>query len=154
MVQHPFYFIISIVLLVVVLGYVCNRVAFLQSARRVEGKVITVTGTDSRCGSRRARHPCTRFDAVVQYKTPETGRDYTLNLDAGTAYGRSQDVEKARLRMGEQVRIAYDPDAPHKSFEDTFYGIWGTPLMLGFFQIVAFVSSFGENRRRRRGAFG
>jgi len=153
MVQHPFYFIISIVLLVVVLGYVCNRVVFLQNARRVEGKVVSVTGTDSTCGSRRSRHSCTRFDAVVQYKAPETGRDYTVRLKAGTAYGRFQELEKARLRMGEQVRIAYDPNAPHKSFEDTFYGIWGTPLMLGFFQIVAFFSSFGDSRRRRS-AFG
>jgi Protein of unknown function (DUF3592) len=153
MVGHPVYFIISVILLLVVAGFACQRAVFLQSARRIEGKVVGVTATDSRCGSRRSRHDCTRFKAHVKYTPPETGRDYTLDISAGSAYGNFQPLEKARLHTGESVKIAYNPQSPQTAYEDTFWGIWGTPVSIMIAQIVAFFSSLGEPRRKRS-AFG
>ncbi|MEZ0259766.1 MAG: DUF3592 domain-containing protein [Alphaproteobacteria bacterium] len=153
MIKHPVIFLVSFALLLAAIGFAAQRVIFLQSARRIEGKVISVTGKDSRCGGRRTRYNCTRFEAKVEYTPQETGRTYQIALDAGTTRGHYMPVDHATHRQGQAVKVAYAPDAPDTAYEDTFWGIWGTPLQVMFYQLVAFWASLGESRDRRGYSF-
>lgn len=149
MIKQPIFFIISIALLLVIGWFVVDRIIFLQNAKRITGKVVSVSAHNDRCGSRRSRYSCTRFDALIQYTPPETGRSYTLSLGAGSARGYDQPVSRASYHIGQGVQVAYDGRKPEVSYEDSFFGIWGTPLMVFFFQITTFFSSLTEPRRRR-----
>lgn len=149
MIKQPIFFIISIGLLLVIGWFVVDRMVFLQNAKRITGKVVSVSSHNDRCGSRRSRYSCTRFDAKVQYTPPETGKSYTLSLGAGSSRGHNQPVSRASYQIGNSVQVAYDARKPETSYEDSFFGIWGTPLMVFFFQITTFFSSLTEPRRRR-----
>ncbi|MEZ0260368.1 MAG: DUF3592 domain-containing protein [Alphaproteobacteria bacterium] len=148
MIKQPLFFIISIALLLVIGWFVVDRIVFLQNAKRITGKVVSISAHNDRCGSRRTRYSCTRFDAKVQYTPPETGKNYIMNLGAGSVRGHNQPVSRSGYQIGSGVQVAYDARKPETSYEDTFFGIWGTPLMVFFFQITTFFSSLTEPRRR------
>jgi hypothetical protein len=148
-IRQPLYAMLSAVLLAVVLWFVADRVMFLKRAQHTTGSVVSVTARNDRCGGRRSRHSCTRFQAAVRYSPEGGGASYSLSLSGGDAYGYDQPVSRASYAVGQRVPVVYDPAHPEKSYEDSFTGVWGTPIMAFVFQIVFFFTSLTEPRRRR-----
>lgn len=149
--QRLFCFAVSFILLLVFGWLTVDRVIFLHHARRTEGRITSITGTDSTCGGRRNRHPCTDFTAQVQYKPQETGQTLTLSVDAGSARGHFQSIDLASRRIGQSVTVAYSPARPATAYEDTFWGVWSTPLQVLFFQVLAFIFGLPDRNRYSSG---
>lgn len=147
MIKRPIYLVISLILLVIVLGYSVERVLFLQSAQKTMGKVISLSAYNSRCGGRRNRHSCTKYDATVEFFTTD-GVKWLLPISAGSHRGHNMPVSYADHKVNQPIPVIYSPTNPKKAYEDTLFGVWGGPLMLLFAQIGTFFSSFFEGRRR------
>lgn len=56
-------------------------------------------------------------------------------------------ISQAKHLVGQQVPVAYDPDRPGRAYRDSFWDIWGAPLMTFFVQLFAFFGGFSEKRR-------
>lgn len=148
MIKQPLYAVISLVLLVVVAGYAIERLAFLKRAEHTTGTVINVTSYNSRCGGRRSRYSCTKFNASVDFLTRESSK-YTLKISVGSSRGHNQPLEYADVKVNGQVPVVYDPQNPSKAYEDTTWGVWGTPIMILIFQLGSFFTSMSEPKRRK-----
>ena len=149
MIKRPMYAIISSVLLVVVVGYIIERVSFLRRAERTVGIVTEISSFNGRCGTRRSKHDCTKFYAKVHFTPMNTENIYLLEISAGSKRGHYQPISFANLKKNDSVPVVYDPHNPKKSYEDSLWGVWGTPIMIFFFQIGSFFSSLTEGRRRK-----
>jgi len=141
--------IISLVLLLVVAWFVVDRIMFLQTAKKAAGSVVSLTSHNDRCGSKRSRHSCTRYHAIVGYAAEETGRRHSLKISAGTSRGHDQPLSNASMQMNDVVPVIYSSGNPDKVYEDTTYGVWGTPIIALVAQLCAFFTSLTEPRRRR-----
>jgi hypothetical protein len=51
--------------------------------------------------------------------------------------------------MGQQVGVVYSPSDPARAYENTFFGVFGAPLMAGIMQIATLFGSMSEGRGRR-----
>ena len=119
-----------------------------MSAETTVGEVITVDASDDTCGSKRSRHSCTKFTARVQYQTPP---DLTFHIlvSAGSARGHGQPVERAVPNVGDRLEVVYSTETPSRAYQNTLFGVWGVPLMAGFFHVATMIGSLTEGRRRR-----
>ena len=149
MIRQPLWAIVSLVVLVVLAGFVVERCMFLYRAERAIGRVIAVDSYNSTCGRRRSRYSCTEFDATVEFSTKTAAR-YTLEVSAGTARGYNQPLSRASRRVSDGVPVVYDPNKPTKAYEDSVWGVWGMPIILAMFQVASFFSSLCEPKGRRR----
>jgi hypothetical protein len=149
--QRLFCFAVALILLLVGGWLTVDRIAFLSHARRTEGRVTSITGFDTTCGGRRTRRPCTEFTAKVQFTPQETGQTYSMNVDAGTASGSYQSIERANRRLGQAVQVAYHPDRPATAYEDTFWGVWCRPMQVFFFTMLAFLFGLPDRSRNSSG---
>jgi hypothetical protein len=149
MIKRPFTFIVSVMLLIVALGFGAERTLFLLRAKKTTGTVVGVTASNDRCGSGRSRrYECTRFGATVEFTTT-TGATAIYRLPAGSSTGHGQPVTLATLHEGGAVRIVYDPKHPQRAYRDTARDVWGTPVATAFGGVLAMVTSFFERRSRR-----
>jgi hypothetical protein len=148
MIKQPTYALISLVLLVVVAGYAIERLMFLKRAEYTTGKVIDVTSYNGRCGGRKSRYSCTKFNASVEFLTGERSR-YTFRISAGNARGHNRPLEDAKVVVDDQVPVVYDPRNPSKAYENTTWGVWGNPIMILILQLGSFFTSLSEPRRRK-----
>ena len=149
MIKQPVFAVVAFLLLLVLAWFVVDRLLFLETAKRTSGRVVNVSAQNSSCGGRRSHYSCTQFNAIVEYTPEGQSRPYHLSLSAGSARGHNQPVSRASLAQGGSVRVAYNPRDPEESYEDSFSGIWGTPILVFVIQISSFFTSLTEPRRRR-----
>lgn len=149
MIKQPIWAIASLVALLIIGGFVVDRCIFLHTAEHTIGRVLALNSYDSRCGRRRSRYNCTKFDATVEFSTKAAAR-YTLEVSAGSARGYHQPLSSASLRVNEGVPVVYDPNKPTRAYEDSLWGVWGTPIMLAVFQITSLFVSMTEQKGKQR----
>jgi hypothetical protein len=150
MIKQPVFAGIAGVLFLIFAGYVINRLIFINNSERTTGIVENITGSNSRCRSgRKSRHNCTKFNATIRFNPLNESKEYRLELSAGSSRGHNQPISDASYQIGESVPVVYDPDAPDNVYLDSFYGLWATPIYLFVLQIISFVSSLMEPRRRQ-----
>lgn len=146
-IKQPIYGVIAAILLVVISGYVIERILFLQIAEKTTGTVYDISSTNSRCGGKR-RHNCTKFNASIKFNPLNNESEVRFVISAGSSRGHNRPLKEADYRVGENVPVVYDPNKPTKAYEDSFFGVWGVPIMLLFFQIISFFTSLTEPKRR------
>lgn len=129
------------------LYFLIDRIQFVSVAQTTPGTVEQVTAKNSTCKRRRySRYACTLFRATIGYDVE--GRHYRLQVAAGRARNHNQPISRAKYRKGERERVAFDPDRPSRAYRDTFWDIWGTPLMTFFVQLAALIAGRAEQRRK------
>ena len=142
-VKSPVMFWFSMVLVLVVLGFVADRTLFLMRAVDATGNVVDLSAANGSCScGRHCSYACTKFLAQVSFQA--AGTPAALWVSAGTAHGHDCPVAQARYGIGDQVPVIYNPHNPTEAYRNTFMDVWGTPLMALFFQIVTLISSFGK----------
>jgi hypothetical protein len=149
MIKQPLFFGISGLLLLVFVGFLLQRIYFLQRASRTVGTVSSISSVNSSCGGgrRRSSYPCTKFTATVKFVARNT-MSYALNLSAGSARGSNQSNLSASYRSGQNVKVIYNPKDPSTAYEDSLMGVWGTPFMVLFMQLLTGISSLFEPRKK------
>jgi hypothetical protein len=153
LIRQPILFFISVVLLLVLVGFVAERIYFLSTAKRTAGTVISVTSSNSTCGSRgrrggSRRYPCTKYRAQVEF-VAEGGRQSSFEVSAGSKRGHNSALSYANYKSQQVVPVVYDPKKISKAYIDDFMGVWGIPFMIFITQILTFFSSFFDSRKRR-----
>jgi hypothetical protein len=146
MIKQPWLAGVSAVLLFVVLGFVVDRLLFLRSAQTSMGTVVNVTSYNGTCGSKNNRHTCTKYNADVEFPDKQNTR-HRLNISAGSCRGSNQSLSNASYGIGAKVEVVYDPDKPSRAYPNTFFGVWGTPIMVFAFQISSFLGSLFDKKR-------
>ena len=71
-----------------------------------------------------------------------------MNVGAGSSRGSNQPVASASRHAGDPVRVVYSPRNPTKAYQDTFFGVWGAPVIAAGLQIATMLGSMSEGRRR------
>jgi len=107
-------------------GVVLNSTyQFLDWASYSDGVVTELVRNRSNQGSGRGS-----YAPVVEFKT-ESGE--TIEFVSTTS------SNPPSFRKGERVEVVYDPWSPQDAKINSFFSLWGTPLILGF---LGFVFSF------------
>lgn len=138
------------VVLILFLSSCIERVLFLKNAVRVNGTVLSITGTEGTCvdyrrpryraGEKRIRFDsCTKFVATVGYTSPNNARS-TFIVEAGQRRGIEQPIKYASLIVGERVQAIYDSRDPARVYKDTLWGVWDVPIMIFIVFIVGVIS--------------
>jgi hypothetical protein len=134
-------------LLTLPLGYfLYDRIEFVRTAQRINATVEDIWASNDRCGRKRARYACTKYQARLRYEVQ--GGQYRLSVSAGQSRGHNQPISRAEYRIGGTDVVAYDPRKPSRGYRDRTWDIWGAPVVTFFIQIAAFVGSFSEQRKR------
>jgi hypothetical protein len=146
-VKSPVLFWFSMLLALVVLGFVADRILFLMHAERTTGNVVDLTAANGscRCG-RRCHYDCTKVQAQVSFQAREAPA--ALWVSAGTAHGYNCPVAQARYVIGDSVAVVYNSRNPAEAYRDTVADVWGAPLAAFFFQILTLVGSFTRGRQQ------
>jgi hypothetical protein len=140
-IKSPVLFWFSMVLVLVVLGFVADRALFLWHAVETTGNVVDLSASNGSCScGRHCHYSCTKFRAQVGFQAQDTAA--ALWVSAGTAHGYDCPLSQARYLIGAPVPVIYNPRRPSEAYRNTFMDVWGTPLMALFFQIVTLISSF------------
>jgi hypothetical protein len=144
-IKSPTLFWFSMLLALIVLGFVADRALFLMHALKTTGNVVDLSAANGSCScGRRCHYDCTKFQAQVRFQASETPA--ALWVSAGTAHGYDCPVAQARYIIGAVVPVIYNPRHPSEAYRDTFMDVWGTPLMTFFFQIVTLFGSFAKRQ--------
>ena len=142
--RSPFYFWIIVLLCIPLIYFVIDRTYFEIVALETTGTVERIWGRDDRCGTKRRRYDCTKFTAAVRYEVQ--GAEYGIDVSAGTARGHGEPISQSDYRVGGGVMIAYNPRKPGHAYRNTFWDIWGAPVLTFFMQICAFFGGLKEKR--------
>jgi hypothetical protein len=137
-IKNGFLFTISLVLFVAFCYSLISQILFLSRAERGIGVVRQVRAVDSWCRGKR-RHDCTKFFATVEFEF--AGSRTFSDLEAGGARGHNQPLSKALHQVGDSVPILFDPNRPEEVRHDKLWDIWGSPLILLFFQAFTLLGS-------------
>lgn len=148
MIKQPWLLVVSGILLVVALGFAIDRALFLVTAERTSGSVERITSSNGRCGSKKNKYDCTRFQAIVGFTTKD-GRAGEITVSAGSSRGYDQPSSAADLSVRQAVPVVYSPRNPAKAYQNSLWGVWGAPLMAFIGQLATLFGSFSEGRRRR-----
>lgn len=149
MIKQPWLLVISGICLVVGLFLVVERAFFLATAEETQGVVVTVESSNSSCGSSKRRYACTKFKAFVEYRAGTNPAPFTIDISAGSSRGRDRPLSEADLHKGASVPVVYSPTNPAKAYQNTFFGVWGAPIIAGIAQLGTLIGSLSEGRRRR-----
>lgn len=134
LIKKPWLLVVSIILAFVILYFIVDRIEFITNAEKTIGRVQSISVRNDRCGGRRNRYECTEFSALIGFTT-KAGKYGQFNIRAGSARGHNQPISRANLQTSDYVNVIYDPRDITRVYEDSFYGVWGTPIMIFFFQI-------------------
>jgi hypothetical protein len=146
-VKSPVLFWFSMVLVLVVLGFVADRTLFLIRAVHTSGNVMNLSAANGSCScGRRCRYDCTKFQAQVSFQAREVPA--ALWVSAGSANGYNCPVAYARYAIGDSVAVVYNPRDPAEAYRDTVADVWGAPIAAFFFQIVTLIGSFTRGRHQ------
>jgi hypothetical protein len=138
------WFVISMIVAAVFLYFIADRSIFLARAEETVGEVTNLTSVNSRCGSRRSRHACTKFSAEVRFFG--AGDSQVLNVSAGSSRGHYRPLSAARHYRGERVNVVYNPRNPREAYRDTFWDVWSAPIVTLFVQIASLFASTRERK--------
>lgn len=152
MIKQPFFALVSAVLLVVLIGYVYERLAFLNKAIHTTGTVVDVSSYNKTCGRRRSRHACTKYVAKVRFQNI-AGKAHVLKISAGSKRGYNMPLSSADYHVNDPAKVVYDPENNDTAYEDSFWGVWSGPIMVFIFQILFFFFSLFEPKRRQEHYF-
>lgn len=95
----------------------------------------------------------------IPFTDPDSGRRYypeiVFEVDGErNEFSGHQGSSRRRFDIGEQVRVAYNPDNLSDARIDSFAGIWGRPMVLlltsGVFALAGGLPYFRFKRARRR----
>lgn len=139
----PLYFWIAIALCIPLAYFLIDRIEFVWSSKTVMGSVEDVRARNDLCGGK-TKYSCTKYKALLTYGVE--GVTYRIDVEAGRKRGQDQPLDFADHRVGDAVRVAYDPREPERAYRDTWWDIWGMPFMVFLMQIGAFFGSFKERR--------
>jgi hypothetical protein len=148
MIKQPLVAGIALIFFLAFTYFVVERVLFINAAERTVGTVTEVLSKDGRCGGgrRRRRYPCTKFVAVVTYVVDQ--KMFRLNLSAGSARGYDRPIDRASYTHQQHVKVVYSRENPAHAYEDSLWGVWAVPIILFFGQLVTFITSLVEPRKR------
>jgi hypothetical protein len=148
MIKRPFLASVSLILFLGLAYFVIERIIFINNAEHTEGTVTEIRARNSTCGGSRRRrsYSCTKFNANVKYQV--TNKEYILNLSAGSARGDNRSTEQATYNYHQKINVIYNPKDPAHAYEDSIWGVWAVPIMLFFGQIVTFITSLTEPKKR------
>lgn len=96
-----------------------------QDGITAQGSVARVESHSGTCGSGSSKHPCTKYRRLVSF-TDSAGEDHEF-LDKNTSNSSSA------YRVGQRVEVLYMPDDPQNATINTFFSLWGVPIILGIF---------------------
>jgi hypothetical protein len=83
-------FACSLVLALVVLGFVADRTLFLLRAMRTTGNVVDLNATNGRCRcGKRCHYDCTKFQALVSFQTRDAPATLWVSAGSATRYPSS-----------------------------------------------------------------
>lgn len=114
-----------------------QRLDFLDNSKVTEGAVTSVRGfnTNKKSGLGKSgikgAYDYTLFRATVEFRPEGTGARFFTVVDAGEAGGHNRNISEAGYRIGDKVRIAYDPANPSEARRDN-------PVTLSFLPIFVF----------------
>jgi hypothetical protein len=138
-------FVCSMVLALVVLGFVADRTLFLLRAVRTTGNVVDLNATNGRCRcGKRCHYDCTKFQALVRFQTRE--EPATLWVSAGTSHGHNAALASAQYGVGNPVPVVFNPRNPTEAYRNSLWDVWGLPILTFFFQIATLIGSFTQRR--------
>ncbi len=148
-IRQPWAFALALLLALGFLGYVAERLIFLQKAARTTGTVVSVEAYNSSCGGgrRRSSYPCTKYRASISF-TALDKLTHRFTISAGSARGSNQPKNRARPAADQKVPVVYDPKNPGKAYEDSIWGVWGVPISLLIAHLISLFTSLSEPRRR------
>lgn len=132
----PWLFVIGLALMVGGAWWEQHRAIFMATAAVADGRVI---GGDWSGGSGSSRPT---FHAVVQF-SDANGRSVTYRDEIGT--------NPPSFRIGETVRIYYDPERPESALIDRGFWNWVLPMLValgGFLALLGGLTLYRNVRRR------
>lgn len=155
LIKNKMIFIISIGILIWVVYFIIDRIQFLSVASHTMWVVESITTSNDRCSERRNKrtyyYDCTKFHAIIGFDTlpPPPIVHSTFWLSAGSVRGHDQPLSRATRHEGESTKVTYDPSNLDRVYEDTLFGVWGTPIIMFFAQIMTLISSFTEKKKQQ-----
>jgi hypothetical protein len=157
MIKNKFFFAISMLVLIILLWLIVDRIYFLASALKTTGTVYDISSTNSTCrtggnrsrGKRYRSYNCTKFDAHIKYFPVNETFEVRFSISAGSSKGHNSNASNASFSKNQIVPVVYDPKNPEKIYEDSFFGVWGTPFMVFIFNIFSFFIAFTSDSRRK-----
>jgi uncharacterized protein DUF3592 len=128
----------SLVLLAIAIGSTAQRAALIFSGSRADGTVVAARQVG------RMKSGAAVYAPVLQFNTRD-GRTYVVTSDVSGP--------ESAYRIGQHLRVLYEPDHPDGARVDAFAPLWTLPLVTGVvgaaFSIVpAFVVATWRRRRR------
>lgn len=153
LIKNKMIFIISIGLLIWVIYFIIDRIQFLSIASHTTWVVESVTAANATCSERRNKtthyYNCTKFHAVIGFDTlpPPPIVHSVFWLSAGSARWYDQPISRATRYEWWSTKVTYDPSNLDRVYEDTLFGVWWTPIMMFFAQIMTLISSFTEKKK-------
>jgi hypothetical protein len=139
-VRDPICFFIGLVLFLPLLYFLLDCTIFVVTADRTAGAVETVRAENGRCGRRRSRYDCTRYEATIRYHVQS--RDHRIQIGAGSMKGHDQPVANAYYAPDDIVPVAYSRRNPQWAYRDEVFDIWRAPIMTFAIQVALFISAF------------
>lgn len=134
--------LVATVFLIVGLGLLVGGAYALSSTHEFIQKSETANGTVVDLERSRSRRSTT-YHPVVRF-TARDGKEYEVRSSAGS--------NPPGYRIGEGVRVFYDPDDPDHARIDSFFSLWGIPTMLGGMGLVFALAGGGMIYLPRRAA--
>lgn len=147
MIKQPLLFAISGGALLVALGLFAWRGVFWLTAYETDGVVSAIESKNTQCGSKRSKHACTRFTAVLTFHAHD-GSSHRTTTSAGEERGYSQPVTDADRRVGEHLPVLYSPLDPDDACHDSVWDVWGAPILAMVVQVITLFGSFFEGKKR------
>jgi hypothetical protein len=126
---------VGAILIVVSLGSAGLTLRFVHRSARATGNVVGMEESDS--GDGRTFHPVVRF-------APASGfpREFRSSFGANPP----------SYRVGDEVRVLYDPADPGRASIDSFLSLWFVPLLTGIMGPIALALGLSQARPAPGGA--
>ena len=142
MVKNPIFFWLSMGALALTVCLAAAKTVWVARAERTIGEVTSVTAYNARCKSKHSRYSCTQFSAVISYMVNEV--PYSLRVGAGHARDHNRPTTLAKHRVGQRVKMIFDPHRPASAFRNTFYDLYGAGALFFLMHLSLLVASFRE----------
>ena len=134
--------------LIVFFGFCIERLLFLKVAKHISGTVLEIVSRDGGCGRGiYSSKVCTHYKAKVSFRSSGNVHN-TIIVDAGSSRGAGQPISKASIKMGQAVRVVYDPNDLNKTYEDTILSVWAVPIGI-FIPLIMILNVHFFPRRKR-----
>ncbi|GAB2879421.1 hypothetical protein GCM10027046_04210 [Uliginosibacterium flavum] len=117
---------IGAVILIIALIWFANTRSFLSEAQRASGVILELVASES--------DDSTVYHPVVGYQTPD-GENRFFKSSAGS--------NPPAYDEGEEVEVLYSPAKPDDARINSFFSLWGGPLIVGGLGLIFFAVGVG-----------